>query len=375
MNREIVFWSSVEAGDFMSSLIQSMRSNGLNVSHKFAVSSKYYRNSKGFFRRILLRFRMYIEYPILLIFNCIFSNRSSIFVITTNTFYAPALGILFSYQRKIIHLVWDLFPDALNSDNFGFFRKGIYKSIKRIVRFTFNNSSANVFLGIKILKYAQNSFGNIPLSCIIPISSPNDSFKGINSSFNSDIDVIEMIYCGNFGAMHDSDTLCHLLSTIELKSPLKINLSFYSSGSGYPDLIKKINAVSNSIFLSINFFPPLDDSDWVETMKRAHISLVTINPGGEKIVMPSKTYSSMAAGHAIVAICARESDLADIVINNNCGWHIPCGGVDEFMSVLNEISSSNNMLKIKRENAYSVGHSLYSPEAISKEWFQLLSNI
>jgi len=36
-------------------------------------------------------------------------------------------------------------------------------------------------------------------------------------------------------------------------------------------------------------------------------------PGAEQVVMPSKTYSAMMAGQAVLAIAPEESDLVDLI--------------------------------------------------------------
>ena len=50
----------------------------------------------------------------------------------------------------------------------------------------------------------------------------------------------------------------------------------------------------------------LSQAEWIATMESADVALVTMVPGSETVVMPSKTYSAMMAGQAILAIAPED---------------------------------------------------------------------
>jgi len=52
-----------------------------------------------------------------------------------------------------------------------------------------------------------------------------------------------------------------------------------------------------------------------------------MTPGAEQVVMPSKTYSAMMVGQAILAIALVESDLVDLIKTAGCGWCVEPGGL------------------------------------------------
>jgi glycosyltransferase involved in cell wall biosynthesis len=91
--------------------------------------------------------------------------------------------------------------------------------------------------------------------------------------------------------------------------------------------------------------------------------------------MPSKTYSAMAAGQAILAICPRDSDLADIVRAEECGWIVAPGRPQDLRGVLAEIASRRDLLQQKRVNAFAAGQGKFSEVAVGKEWIGLLEEL
>jgi glycosyltransferase involved in cell wall biosynthesis len=107
-------------------------------------------------------------------------------------------------------------------------------------------------------------------------------------------------------------------------------------------------------------------------MKSAQVSLVAIAQAAENVVVPSKLFSALVAGHAIVAIAPRNSDLAEIVVKHDCGWVVSPGDGAGLYRVLAEEVSCPLQLQRKRLNAFRVGHLEYSSDAVAKLWDQEL---
>lgn len=91
-------------------------------------------------------------------------------------------------------------------------------------------------------------------------------------------------------------------------------------------------------------------------MESADVALVTMSPGSETVVMPSKTYSAMMAGQAILAIAPENSDLVDLIKTVDCGWWLEPGDVAGIEAALKVIDSDPELLLYKRENAFNYAH-------------------
>ena len=84
-------------------------------------------------------------------------------------------------------------------------------------------------------------------------------------------------------------------------------------------------------------------------MQSSQIALVTMSEGSQEVVMPSKTYSAMMAGQAILAVAPEDSDLVDLIKASDCGWWVSPGDVNGFQECLVEIQSNQNLLLEKRQ--------------------------
>ena len=116
----------------------------------------------------------------------------------------------------------------------------------------------------------------------------------------------------------------------------------------------------------------LDQAAWIATMEAADVALVTMVPGSETVVMPSKTYSAMMAGQAILAIAPEDSDLVDLIKAADCGWFVEPGDVAGLESALAAISADPEGLLGKRERAYQYAHAHLGQNALAKEWARAL---
>jgi glycosyltransferase involved in cell wall biosynthesis len=110
-------------------------------------------------------------------------------------------------------------------------------------------------------------------------------------------------------------------------------------------------------------------------MQSSQIALVTMSEGSQEVVMPSKTYSAMMAGQAILAVAPEDSDLVDLIKAADCGWWVTPGNVEGFRNCLLEILSNMELLSQKRLNAFGMAHKYFGQKALSDKWAELFKRI
>ena len=88
--------------------------------------------------------------------------------------------------------------------------------------------------------------------------------------------------------------------------------------------------------------------------------------------MPSKTYSAMMAGQAILAIAPECSDLIDLIKTADCGWFVEPGDVDGLARVVESICTDPGGLLEKRQNAYLYAHAYLGQDTLVKDWMRAL---
>lgn len=362
---------------FMDGLIRTLREIGFKVELRFSVSASDYRAARGPMRRAVLRARMYLEFPVRLGWACRRSGHAEIHVVATNPFFAPWVAVMCTKgSSSVVHLVYDVFPRALVVAGRLDEQAITTRAIRRIVRQIFDRATINVFLGERLRRYAERDFGSISRSRIIPVGADAKPFLHSAPEVPPAGTPIDVLYCGNLGAMHDVETLVAAIRTIEKRSrPPALTLTFHTSGSLYRSFKVRTMAISERVATWLHLSEPLADKAWVARMAGAHVALVTMKAGSECVVMPSKTYSALAAGQAILAVCPVDSDLAEIVVRYDCGWVVAPGSTDELVRVFDEIASRPDLVQRKRENAFRAGQLDYSELAVGKLWGELFDGL
>ena len=410
---KLEFWSSTEYAGFLAGLIRELNDSGLDARQRFQISEASYRSAESAPARFLLRFRQYIVYPIQLIavltarrLKRANSNPTSgcdFCVVSTNTFYAPLIA---SYLHpNVVHLVYDLFPEAMIHS--GKWHDGTLKVkiIRWITKQTLRRSKINVFLGERLKNYVESIYGTVDNGAIIAVGADQSLFpegpskrKNLGGNkYEDSMNVLEtnsqltsisaptILYCGNFGNLHDSETIFSLwrhyaqvprrdLITVGPTQGLP-TFKFACSGPKSTELKAALDAMPEAIRRQIQLSGGLTQKAWLEAMATSDLALVTMVPGSERVVMPSKTYSAMMAGQAILAIAPEDSDLVDLIKAADCGWFVEPGDVSGLVSVVSEICADSQRLLKMQERSYDYAQAHFGQNTLAKKWEVALGSL
>jgi colanic acid biosynthesis glycosyl transferase WcaI len=113
-----------------------------------------------------------------------------------------------------------------------------------------------------------------------------------------------LVHAGNLGFYGDWDTL--VAAAGELADD-GVRLVFVGDGAQREEVRRRAAGFRNVIFLP--FFP---GSKVASVLAAADAHVVTVKRGLEGVVVPSKLYGILVAGKAIVAVAARETDVATL---------------------------------------------------------------
>ena len=356
----------------MNALMSRLQDNGIEASQAYNISEMAYRSARSAPQRLLLRFRQYIIYPMQISLHLIFEackgNAKHPVVVATNTFFVPLLATFFN--SRVIQLVYDLFPEAMIHS--GKWREGQFrvKFFRWLVGLGLKRSAYNIFLGERLKKHVESIHGSLPNSVIIAVGADEVPFNKLRDL--EDPERIKILYCGNFGNMHESKTLFNAWK-LGIDGPFQF--VFHCSGPKRRELefFKDANKAAFGDRLEVN--EGLSNEAWVQVMQSSQIALVTMSEGSQEVVMPSKTYSAMMAGQAILAVAPEDSDLVDLIKNTDCGWWVNPGDVKGFRACLAAIKSNQNLLLEKRQNAFRVAHKIFGQGCLAEQWVEVFESL
>ena len=176
-----------------------------------------------------------------------------------------------------------------------------------------------------------------------------------------------VLYSGNMGRCHDVDTI---LETIKLLQNEPVQFVFIGAGTKH-EICRQ--TVAELRLNNCTFLPYQDKTNLPYSLTACDLALVSIAPGLEGVVAPSKLYGIMAAGKAIAAICEPHSYLRQIIKNANCGTSFDNensqGLADFIMSLATNPELSVDMGKAGRK--YMVEN--FTPKIIARQYCDVLN--
>jgi len=367
--------------------MRELRTRGFDARQRFCISELSYRSAKSPPARFLLRIRQYFVYPVRLVFilllERLFKRQSTVCVVSTNTFYAPLLATLF--HPNVVHLVYDLFPEAMICS--GKWQAGSLKTkcVRWIIRNTLRRVRQNVFLGQRLRNYVELQYRECPNATVIEVGADQTLFEQDVTIKPETFEEIEILYCGNFGNLHDSATVFEYwnkaaekvdeIPTISKKSPQHITWKFHCSGPKRTELLAICKRLPGALERQVQIGASLSQTEWIAALEKSDIALVTMTPGAETVVMPSKAYSAMMAGQAVLAIAPDESDLVDTIKAASCGWWVNPGDAIGLEQVLAEISANPEAILEKRRCARSYSHQHFGQDVLAVKWCKLFAQL
>jgi glycosyltransferase involved in cell wall biosynthesis len=295
-------------------------------------------------------------------------------LIASNPPYAGILGIYFKILKggKYYFLLQDIFPESAvmsgimkqNSLSFQIFNKLIYLTCKYSKNTIVLSSSMQAFLEKKYpdLKAKIKIIENWAIEDIPPCDKKNNDFA---KQHNID-KIFTILYSGNLGRLHDIETIAEAGILLKDKA---IKFVFIGHGAKIKVLEEAIEKHDLQNILILPYQPrellPL-------SLTACDLSLVSLIPGAESIVAPSKLNGMLAAGKGILSISSPNSYIDQLLTTNNCGINTPPNKPDHLAKLILELSQQSEKVKAMGENARQLYETRYKFERALKEYEQLL---
>lgn len=304
------------------------------------------------------------------------SWKYDVILLTTAPPFLPVLGYLASLilQKPYVCLIYDLYPDIAIELNVVKNNNFLAKFWRLVNYYVWKEASAIVVLSRAMKQRVIRQCPEIREKISVIHSwadpkqiSPIPKAKNWFSWKYQLVDVFTVIYSGNMGRCHDMDTLLDAISRLQDEP---IRFVFIGGGAKRPEMIEKVERLElkNCLFL------PYQDKEVLPySLTAGNLSLVSISPGMQDLVAPSKVYSALSSGRPIAAVCPKNSYLNELIAEANCGTTFENrdgkGLADFILYLLKDKKTAEAMGK----NAYLYLEKHFTPEIISKEYFKVVN--
>jgi len=229
---------------------------------------------------------------------------------------------------RFVYLCEDIFPEvaALVDD---FRSEGVNRALDRVNRFLLREADAVVSLGDRMRRRLVEEKGADPArvhvihnwaDCDAIVPGPKDNAftraHGLGDRF-------VLMHSGNIGLSQNLDVLIDAAARLAARD--RIVIAIVGDGARRDALERE---AARRGLANVRFFPYQPKALLHESFAAADAFLVSLKPGLEGYIVPSKVYGVLAAGRPFVAAVDPSSEVATIAREHGCGIFAAPGDPD-----------------------------------------------
>jgi glycosyltransferase involved in cell wall biosynthesis len=184
-------------------------------------------------------------------------------------------------------------------------------------------------------------------------------------------DRLVVLYSGNLGLTHDLSVMVDAAETLRGDDRVR----FVIIGDGPQRERLQIRVKEQKLEGMFCFLPFQPTERLPVSIGLGDLSVVTVIPGAESVLMPCKTYNYLAAGSAVLAVVRRPSDLAAIVEENACGIVVEPGDGAGFAAAIRQYLGHAEELTALRASAQRAAEAHFSPRVCCAQLVELLEKV
>jgi len=336
---------------------------GMNIKRIFSTSGN--RDNKVF------RIINYATFLSSLFINLLFKNDYNKILFVSNPPLAPYIGYLIKKLKgkEYVYLVHDVYPDV--AEKLGVIKKTgfIYKLMDKINNKIYLNASKVIVLGRDMKKVIINKgIEEEKVKIITNWADKNNNFEtkvseGFYKRYNMD-NKFNILYTGNISRVHAVDTIIDVARL--LKDETDIKFTFVGDGNRRNYIAELRNKEElNNIDLNNYVF----GEEYNNLLNCADMFITTLQKGVEGLGVPSKTYTYMSVAKPIIAIMSKESEIGNLVNENNLGKQFEGNEAREIARYIKQLKNNSNDYEKITDNVRKYFNDNYERKIVTKKFY------
>jgi glycosyltransferase involved in cell wall biosynthesis len=268
-----------------------------------------------------------------------FRRGDRVLVVTNPPTIPPLVGLLARFKRvRAYLLIHDVYPEVLIAT--GLIRpEGLpSRLLGKLTTATYRLYYRIIVLGRDMEVVARKRLGMdaarvtiIPNWGDVDWVQPMDADRNpFTAAYNPDRRMVVQ-FSGNIGRTHDIESV--LAAAEVLKDRSNIQFQFVGSGG-------KVGLVGSASSANIAHLPRQPREMLGPMLASADAVVISFVDGMLGVSVPSRMYNVMAAGTPIIAMAHPDSELAQVVREEACGWVVPPGDVAALVAIVEHLATS-----------------------------------
>lgn len=285
---------------------------------------------------------------------------------------AIALKMKKQFHAPFIYMNWDLYPQVIAAQ--------IKNPIAQFVCRLWSNWNSRHFIKIDrmltigdVMAESLNADLNSPIPVtVIPIAVDTDRLKPIPKKDNPFCikyglsDKFVVLYSGKMGMGHNIELILEAAKRLETEKD--IQFVFIGEGPKY-DVVQRF--IDDNKSQNILLLPLQEEEIFPYSMACGDVGIVTQETSMAHLFMPSKVYSMMACGEAIVGIGTDHDDLNRIIQNSGIGISVTNQSAEELARQLLHLYTTPSQTETYKISARNTAEKIFNFNTISARYRNL----
>jgi colanic acid biosynthesis glycosyl transferase WcaI len=270
-------------------------------------------------------------------------RRPDVVICFTTPPFIALLGGLLKLLRGSRHVYWimDLYPEVLVANDVLRARSPVTSALEFISRLCMRSADRIVVLGRCMRQRVLDKRIVRPERVVhLGVWSDHEEVRPIERDANPYREQwgldgrFVVMYSGNFGLVHDVETMCRAAE--KLQRDQRIAFAFVGGGKRK----REVETFVKTLGLDARLEPYQPREQLDALLSCADVHLVSLLPGFDGLVVPSKLFGIMAAGRPAIVIGPPTSEISLVVQESGCGRVIAPGDVTTLANTIRELADN-----------------------------------
>ena len=332
-----------------------------------------YREEKGFISRAI----RYLIFSIECFWKAVTVPADYIFTGSGPPTQGVVVGLAkkIARKKKVIYNLQDIFPDSLVTSGLCSEKSVLMKIGHALENFTYRNADVIITItdamkeniikkGVpsEKVKVVQNW---IDIDTVRPISPEKNK---LYDELKIDRNTFNVVYAGNIGKVQGVDVITRAAE--ELLGHKDIHFLIFGNGSEEETIKQQAKKLTN-----ISIFPLQPIERVSEVYSLGNVSVIPCRPGTGGSGMPSKTWTIMATGTAIIASFDYGGEMENVINHAKCGCCIEAGNAELLAETI--CNMKNDMLGTQRmgNNARNYAEKYIAKEQAVQKYIMIIKSL
>jgi colanic acid biosynthesis glycosyl transferase WcaI len=278
--------------------------------------------------------------------------NSDVVITGTDPIFSPAVAIVLKGLHKkvrLLHWCFDLYPEAAVAAGLVKARSLIAQTGRNLMRCAYRRHDGIIDIGSCMREIIDSYQHGAGAYTVYPWAlKEKDQVQEQNRQLRERVfgkTQLSLLYSGSFGQAHSYADIIDLSK--HMPRP-ECAINFAVRGNRVSELEREVSRREAPI--KIEDFCAEDKLE--ETLGAADILIVSLKPGWEGVVVPSKFFGALALGRPVLFCGSEKSCIAKLIRAHGVGWVLNERSKGEVIAELRRVASTGSGASSYRERAF-----------------------